>query len=233
MSPFLFVLPSKLSRGGIAADGNNVISAPYITAQRLKARGITTVFVLGSPKMIPHFAAEGITAHLADPDLPIEELKNAAIQGVQAVVCGNTQLINYTTLAQTLQYLLDPEVAFIATNRDSIYPAAGGLLLPGANTVVSALEGCSGRTPEVMGKPEPFIFDVLAAQHGLTPDDCLMVGDRLQTDILLAVRAGAASCLVLSGVTGADEWETLAEKESAPPTAVVESIADLIGWDRN
>jgi ribonucleotide monophosphatase NagD (HAD superfamily) len=74
--------------------------------------------------------------------------------------------------------------------------------IPDAGAVIGALEGCSKREVElVVGKPSPLIVEVAIEQLGRRADECLMVGDRVETDILMGQRAGMTTALVLTGVT--------------------------------
>jgi HAD superfamily hydrolase (TIGR01450 family) len=88
---------------------------------------------------------------------------------------------------------------WIATNVDATLPSARGPL-PGNGSLVAALATATGQQPEVIGKPEPFLFD--AALGDGDRDRALVVGDRLDTDIAGARRAGLSALLVLSGVSG-------------------------------
>jgi len=90
---------------------------------------------------------------------------------VQAVVCGLDLAINYTKLSKAFQYLSrNPGCAFIATNEDSTFPAAHGLL-PGAGAISAPLRYALGRDPLAIGKPSSTMLDCIKAKwvhsHGL------------------------------------------------------------------
>jgi len=92
---------------------------------------------------------------------------------------------------------------FIATNRDAAIKQ-GKFLMPGAGSLVSAIEKSSNCKPIVIGKPEIITLDVIMEENGIKHEDknkMIMIGDRLETDILFAKNAGIKSCLVLTGVT--------------------------------
>jgi ribonucleotide monophosphatase NagD (HAD superfamily) len=99
-------------------------------------------------------------------------------------------------------------------------------MLPDAAAVIGAIEGCTGHKVElVAGKPSPLIIEAgLARMGGLPPQECLVVGDRLETDIVMAQRAGAHSALVLTGVT---RREALADA-LVRPDYVLDSVAQLV-----
>ncbi|KAG9395030.1 HAD-superfamily hydrolase subfamily IIA [Carpediemonas membranifera] len=227
-------LVSALAKIGITATPDQVLSAPCITARVLKRRGITKVFLLASHNMVSQLRAEGIEAVVPDPDMPVDMLGRTHFPDpdVQAVIAGNTTVFNYSIIAQALQYLVRPGVAFIATNRDAVYPGPYAPL-PDANSVVAALSGCcNGRQPELMGKPQPLVFDVLREEFGIDARDCVMIGDQLHTDIKLAKNGHAASLLVLTGVTPPSEWRSWVKASGIRPDAVVGGVSDLKYWRR-
>jgi HAD superfamily hydrolase (TIGR01450 family) len=100
----------------------------------------------------------------------------------------------------------------VTTNPDRYCPFPGGRGEPDAGAIVAAIEACTGATCEVnAGKPDPLMLEAAMDLLGLDVGDCVMVGDRLYTDIRMARAAGMASALVLTGDTTA---EALA---AAPP----------------
>ncbi|MBN2026374.1 MAG: HAD-IIA family hydrolase [Actinobacteria bacterium] len=113
--------------------------------------------------------------------------------------------------------------AFIATNRDATFPAPDGLW-PGAGTIVAALETAAGREASVVGKPNAYMIQAAMYGSGGKADTTLMVGDRLETDILGGWRAGLDTCLVLTGVATREELEGY----SPQPDIVVESLLELL-----
>ena len=105
----------------------------------------------------------------------------------------------------------------IATNPDRFCPFPGGRGEPDCAAIIAAIEACTGATCEAnLGKPNPAMLHT--ALEGLDVDlaDCVMVGDRLQTDIRMGVDAGMAAALVLTGETTADDVRGLAAAERPP-----------------
>jgi 4-nitrophenyl phosphatase len=112
---------------------------------------------------------------------------------------------------------------FIATNADTTLPTEAGLV-PGAGSLIAAVVAASGRQPIVIGKPETPMLEMAMLRMGVRPDETVMVGDRLDTDILAGERAGMPTVLVLTGVsTRAD----LAEAE-ALPDVIVSDLPSLV-----
>ena len=98
---------------------------------------------------------------------------------------------------------------FIATNTDATFPTPHGMI-PGAGTMVAAVQTASGKEPLVIGKPSSSLYTQAMKVMQLRPDQVLCVGDRLSTDILGAQKGGFHSALVLSGVNTLEDlvdWE--------------------------
>jgi len=93
---------------------------------------------------------------------------------------------------------------FVATNADATLPTEAGLV-PGAGSVVAAVAVASGREPVVIGKPEPLLLEMALHHLGVPPEEAVMIGDRLDTDIVAGYRAGMMTVLVLTGVSTRDE----------------------------
>lgn len=124
--------------------------------------------------------------------------------------------INYTKISKAFQYLrLNPGCHFIATNEDGTYPSASGLL-PGAGSLSATLRYALGRDPICTGKPASTMLDCIKAKWvhlrkfrkspqihfhrvDFDPKRTIMVGDRLNTDILFGQRGGLTTLLVLTG----------------------------------
>ncbi|KAF8622387.1 hypothetical protein AX15_007041 [Amanita polypyramis BW_CC] len=120
---------------------------------------------------------------------------------VGAVVCGLDTNINYTKMSKAFQYLLKGDgCAFVATNEDSTFPSEHGLL-PGGGTVSAPLRCASGREPVCTGKPSTVMLDCIRAKIDYDPKRTVMIGDRLNTDILFGQKGGLATLLVLTGIT--------------------------------
>ncbi len=117
---------------------------------------------------------------------------------VDFVVAGLDRTLTYTKLADALRSIRNG-ASLIATNDDPTLPWEGGKVLPGAGTVIAALERCSGVRAKVLGKPKPYTTFIAAREMGLEPKDILMIGDRLDTDIAAGRAAGCSVAMVLSG----------------------------------
>lgn len=115
----------------------------------------------------------------------------------------------------------------IATNPDPYCPIAGGRGEPDAAAVIAAIEACTGAKCEtVVGKPSPIMLHATLAGLDVDPANCVMVGDRLSTDIRMALNAGMVSMLVLTGETTIDDLKHLSPQDR--PNFVLTRVDQLI-----
>jgi NagD protein len=200
----------KLTRLGIPTSSEEVINSSLVMARYLvREMAQATVFAIGEPPLKEELAAAGLRLS----EKPEE---------IDVVVASFDRAFDYRKLDIGFQ-ALRRGARFLATNADRTCPVKGGEI-PDAAAMIGALEGCSGRKVElVVGKPSLLIMEMVLAQLQLPADACLMVGDRLETDILMGYRAGMDTALVLTGVTKRDALTD----SSIQPDYVLDSIADL------
>jgi 4-nitrophenyl phosphatase len=144
----------------------------------------TRVHVLGGDGLKAMTTAAGFT--LADSD-------------ARVVVAGIDFNLTYERL-KTAAMLIRAGADFIGTNNDATFPKPEGLV-PGAGSILAALRTATGREPRVMGKPGAPMFESALALLGTAAGETLMIGDRLDTDIVGADALGLPTALVLTGVT--------------------------------
>lgn len=123
--------------------------------------------------------------------------------GTLAVVVGIDRRLTYDKL-KTATLLLRSGVPFIGTNPDRTFPTPQGLV-PGAGSILAALTAASDVVPIIVGKPEPTMYRIALERLKIAADRAMVVGDRLETDIVGAQLIGCHTALVLSGVTNADQ----------------------------
>ena len=203
----------KLQSMGIPADLEHIMTSSYATALYLEEQGAQgkSVLVVGR---------EGIREELKAVGMVISDDEK-----VDYVVVGMDRDFCYDTLTKA-QHAIMGGATFIATNRDASFPMEGGMVVPGGGALVAAIEVASGTKPILIGKPEtPAMMEVLHLAHA-TPKDAVIVGDRLDTDILVGKRIGALSVLVLTGVT---KEEDLAKAPAEmQPDIVVKSLPEML-----
>lgn len=194
-------LVEKLSGMGIEAAPQEVLSSGMAAASYLESIGLASVFVVGESGFVESLQAKGLRVVNAGAEGGTAQPEGVA----DAVAVGIDRAFTYDKLNAAMQQLLSG-AKFVATNCDATYPVENGRMVPGAGSIVAAIRSCVGIEPILVGKPEPFMLELLLAETGCLPTEVLAVGDRLETDIAWAHRLGCASHLVLTGVT-----------ESAPP----------------
>jgi arabinose operon protein AraL len=200
---------AKLTRLGVPTHPDDVINSSLVLTRYLgREMPGATVFAIGEPPLLEELAVGFRLSE--DPD------------EIEVVIASFDRTFDYRKLNIGFQ-ALRRGARFFATNADATCPVAGGEI-PDAAAVIGALEGCSKRKVElVVGKPSPLIVEVALEQLGLPAGECLMVGDRVETDILMGHRAGMTTALVLTGVT------RRADLAHAPaqPDYVLDSIAEV------
>lgn len=118
----------------------------------------------------------------------------------------------------------------VTTNPDRYCPFPGGKGEPDAAAIVGAIEGCTGVKCEVnVGKPDPIMLETIMGVVGLDAKDCVMTGDRLYTEIRMALDAGMPSAVVLTGETTAGDLD--GESEENLPDYVLDRIDHLVPAD--
>lgn len=134
--------------------------------------------------------------------LSIHGFEQSEKDDVLAVVVGLDRTVTYSKLRHAT-LLIRAGVQFIGTNPDKTLPVPEGQV-PGAGSILAALEAATGVSPVIIGKPEPIIFEACFQALGTSPSQTLVVGDRLETDIAGGQSAGCLTALVLTGVTTPD-----------------------------
>lgn len=120
-----------------------------------------------------------------------------------AVVVGLDLGFTYDKM-KTANAAIRAGAEFIATNADATLPTEAGLV-PGAGSIIAGIATASGRQPVVVGKPEPLILEQAMERLAVSPSRAVMIGDRLDTDVVAGQRAGMLTALVLTGVSTRDE----------------------------
>jgi HAD superfamily hydrolase (TIGR01450 family) len=206
---------TKLWALGIKASLEDVVTVGGATQHLLaETRQGRTAFVIGATPMLDHVAGAGLRV-LNGTDL--------ASRAEVVVVAGTEELVYEDLKVASLAVRRGAD--FFATGRDPTYPQPDGLW-PGTGAILAAVEYASGRTAAIVGKPEPQLF--LTALDRLGDGRTLVVGDRLDSDVAAAKRAGLDAALVLTGGTSVQEARGPAKGDGARPVAVADSLATLV-----
>lgn len=206
----------KLRGMGIPADEEHIMTSSYATALYLSEKGAQGAAALVVGEEGPRVELSAIGMRLVE---------DGATEGVDYVVVGMDREFTYEKLKKAQQAIFKG-AEFVATNRDNTFPLEDGLLVPGGGAIVSAIEAATGVTPAVIGKPETYAMrKVLDVAHA-SPEDSVIVGDRLDTDILVGKRLGATTVLVLTGVTTEKDLETAAPERR--PDVVIRRLPEML-----
>jgi 4-nitrophenyl phosphatase len=185
------VLKTWLKTAGIKVEFDDLITTAYCTAQYVKTQGWKRVYVIGENGLKCECMDAGIT--LIDEDASYCE----------AVIVGLDRTFTYKKLAAALSFI-QKGAYFIATNTDATLPTEK-TELPGAGAMVSSVIACSKREPLIIGKPNIYLLDLALERSSHRIDECCIVGDRPETDMAMAKKAGCLGILVLTGVSTKDE----------------------------
>lgn len=152
---------------------------------------------------------------------------------VGAVVVGFDDHFSLFKISEAMQYLLDPNMPFIATNLDNRFPVKPGCYTPGTGVVVQAVATAAERQPIVLGKPNKMFLDVAQTTCDIDPTKTMMIGDRLNTDIQFGYNCGFKTLCILTGITTEKILEE-AISEGKPefiPDYVSDDLSILAGDD--
>lgn len=201
----------RLTNHGFSLSPCELITAGTITGEYLaREHDSHTLYVVGE---------DGLREQLREAGLTLTTEYDRA----DVLVASIDREFTYEKLTEALWMLSDPETWLIGTDPDRTIPTEDREV-PGSGAIINAISGVAGREPDtMMGKPSRTAIATVERTLGIGPEDCLIVGDRLDTDILLGVRAGMTTALVRTGVT--DE-RALGESE-IEPDYVLDSIAEI------
>jgi 4-nitrophenyl phosphatase len=211
----------KLAEMGVSVNKNQILTSGIATALYLSEKvnpANTRVFVVGE---------EGATQPLIDQGFTLTALyevnKDSDIikKGADFVICGKDHTLTWDKLA-TATLNIRAGAQFIGTNGDTTLPTELGIT-HGNGAILAALEVATGVKPTIIGKPEPIMYQQALALLNAEPTATVAIGDRLDTDILGAVRTGIRSVMVLTGVSTQDDLKD----SDFQPTWVMSDIGEL------
>ena len=218
---------------------NNPTKDPEMYAEKLTDMGIETPAsdivntVVSMTQWLSHNHPDATVFPIAEEPLK-RSLGEAGIkmsekaEEIDLVVASYDRTFDYRKLQIAFDAIwYHKRARLVTTNPDRYCPFPGGRGEPDAAAIVAAIEACTGANCEVnTGKPDSIMLDIVTDLTGLEATDCVMTGDRLYTDIRMALDAGMPSAVVLTGETTV---EALAdEPASNRPTYVLERIDQLI-----
>lgn len=211
LTPEQYVL--KLGKMGVKIALTEILTSGMATALYLKAKyppATTKIFVVGEAGAKEPLIAMGFTL-----------VERYEAETVDIVVCGKDETLTWTKLADaTLS--IRAGAKFYGTNADITLPTERGVT-QGNGAILAALETATGIKPTIIGKPEPIMYQQALNLLGVDLASAIAIGDRLDTDILGAVRTGIRSIMVLTGISNEVDLKTV----DYQPTWILPDIAAI------
>lgn len=180
----------KLAGLGVAVSRDEVLTSGLATALYLRGQADghgARVFVIGE---------DGARSCLVEQGFTLTDLYDVS---ADYVVCGMDRALSWDKLA-TATLNIRAGARLVGTNPDTSLPTERGIT-HGNGAILAALQAATGVPPLIIGKPEPILYQQALLALGADPEHTVAIGDRLDTDILGAVRAGLRSLLVLTGIS--------------------------------
>ena len=200
----------KLGRMGIKTTAEDFLTSVNATAAALKKeKPYKNIYVFGTRSLQQQLRQEGfaVTDTLSDE--------------VDCLLCGFDTELNFQKLEDAC-ILLGRGVDFYATNPDWVCPTWYGFV-PDCGSVCEMLFRATGRRPRVIGKPRPEMALLAMEKFGYAPEETVMIGDRIYTDVACGLNAGIDSVLVLSGECSREDAEESEEK----PTEIRQDLGEI------
>lgn len=201
-------LRARLLASGIDVPEDAIWTSALATAQFLDDQGAgRTAYVVGEAGLTTALHDVGFVMTERDPDY---------------VVLGETRTYSFESITKAIR-LIESGARFIATNPDPSGPSPFGKL-PATGSVAALISTATGRTPYYIGKPNPLMMRSALNRLDAHSETTIMVGDRMDTDIISGIEAGLRTVLVLTGSTSREHVETFPYR----PSRIVDSVADLV-----
>jgi HAD superfamily hydrolase (TIGR01457 family) len=201
----------KLARMGVRVTRDEILTSAQATALYLRSQTPNGAWVYA-------IGEDGVLNALREQGFELCDLYDVS---ARYVVCGMDRRLTWDKLA-TATLNIRAGALFVGTNPDLTLPTERGFT-HGNGAILACLQAATGRAPIIVGKPEPLMYQQALAQLNADPATTVAIGDRLETDILGAVRAGLKTILVLSGISTREQLNEV----DYHPTWVMDSIGDV------
>jgi len=202
-------LKQKLERMGLDRPEERFYTSALATAKFLaNQKPGCAAYVIGAPGLFKALYDVGITMNDVNPDY---------------VVVGETSNYNYESIAKAISLVLKG-AKLIGTNTDLTGPSENGIV-PACRSLIAPIELATGRSAYFIGKPNPLMMRSGLRMLGVHSDEAVMVGDRMDTDIIAGIETGLTTVLVLSGVTATEDIKLYPYS----PNYVLGNIGEVLG----
>ena len=199
----------KLASFGVSALAEQIINSGLATAQYLQERYPSggPVYILGEQGLFSTLDDYGFTHSVEHP---------------LAVVASLDRDVDYQKLKEASTFIREG-IPYLGTNPDPSLPTPEGYI-PGTGAILAALNATTGRSPEIMGKPSPVMYQIALSNLGVLPEHALAIGDQMPTDIAAGVEARCQTGLVLTGVSTRETVNSF----DFQPTYIAANLRELI-----
>jgi len=216
--PFLFLtnssertaaeLREKLSRLGVEVDEkvfytSALATAAFISSQRPNG----SAYIIGEAGLINALYNVGYTMNNIDPDY---------------VIVGDTHSYSFDKIAHAVKLVLKG-AKLIGTNPDITGPVEDGII-PATKALIAPIEIATGRKAYFVGKPNPLMMRIALKKIGCSTEETVIIGDRMDTDIIAGIESEIETCLVLSGITTTD----MINNYPYTPDFVLNGVCDIV-----
>ena len=201
-------LAHRLKTSGISVEADQVFTSAMATAAFMKAQKPDgSAFVIGESGLNVAIHNAGFIQTTESPDF---------------VVLGETYDYNFHQVTKAVRLIMEG-ASFLATNPDPTGPSEGGIV-PACGAMASLIEKASGKSAFFCGKPNPFMMRSALNYLGVHSEQTVMVGDRMDTDIVAGLQSGMETILVMTGVTNK---QTISEFPYRP-YRILNSVAEIV-----
>ncbi len=200
-------LQEKLARLGLEVDKKHFYTSALATAAFIaKQAPGGTAYVIGETGLINALYEAGITMNDVNPDY---------------VIVGESRNYTYENILRAVKFV-QQGAKLIGTNPDLTGPTEQGIV-PATGALISPIEQATGNTAYFVGKPNPLMMRTALKKLGFQREDTVIVGDRMDTDIVAGLESEIATVLVLSGVTTREEVKSFAYC----PDLIIDGVGDI------
>ena len=205
-------LNQKLARMGLDVPEEHFYTSALATAAFLKKQAPgCTAFVIGAPGLLNALYDVGVTMNDVDPDY---------------VIVGETASYYYEVIPKAVRLVLNG-ARLIATNSDLTGPTEFGIA-PACRALIAPIEMATGKQAYFCGKPNPLMMRTGLKKLNCHSGEAVMVGDRMDTDVISGMESGMSTVLVLSGVSTRETLRTYAYR----PSIVLDGVGDIAAMAR-
>lgn len=196
---------------GVVVDDGMACSAGVATTEYLLAEHADDeVLLIGD---------DALAAQFRDADISLTDDPDAC----DVLVASWTTEFDFEDMKTALD-AIDEETTFVGTDPDRTFPMPGGTVVPGSGSIIRSLAAVVDREPDrYLGKPSDAARDLALDRLGVPAEECLVIGDRLDTDLLMGQQAGMTTVLVLTGVTDRAD----VEGSEVQPDYIIDGLGDI------